>query len=124
MNVIILGAGASKSYQDSNTKLRMPIATDFFSTFNKLEISSNPWVLVGNILNYLKRFHGLEYEDFTHYNEDIEKLHSEIESKLIDAFKYNDRFQDIESILTSGSYVQLIFLFNCTNSRHKLIIIT
>lgn len=113
MNVIILGAGASKSYQDSKTKERMPIATDVFSTFNRLEISKNTWVLVGYILNYLERFHGLKYNDFRYYNEDIEKLHSEIESRLIEAFKYSkDGFHDTDSLMTCNAYVQLIFLFN------------
>ena len=96
MNVIILGAGASKSYQDSHTKESMPIATDFFSTFNRLEISKNTWVLIGYILNYLERYHNLKYDDFRNYNEDIEKLHSEIENRLIDAFKHNKNgFNDI-----------------------------
>lgn len=113
MNVIILGAGASKSYQDSFTKERMPIATDFFSTFNRLEISKNTWVLVGYILNYLERFHGLKFSDFRTYNEDIEKLHSEIENRLIEAFKFSKGgFHDIDSLMTCNAYVQLIFLFN------------
>lgn len=113
MKVIILGAGASKSYQDSLTKVRMPIATDFFSTFNRLEISKNTWVLIGYILNYLERFHSLNCIDFKHYNEDIEKLHSEIESRLIEAFKLNkDGFRDVDSMMTSYAYIQLIFLFN------------
>jgi len=113
MNVIILGAGASKSYQDSQTKESMPIATDFFSTFNRLEISKNTWVLVGYILNYLERFHNLKYDDFRDYNEDIEKLHSEIENRLIEAFKLNkDGFNDVDSLMTCYAYVQLNFLFN------------
>ncbi len=113
MNVIILGAGASKSYQDSKTQERMPIATDFFSTFNRLEISQNTWVLVGYILNYLERFHNLRYDDFREYNEDIEKLHSEIENRLIEAFKLNKNgFNDVDSLLTCNAYVQLNFLFN------------
>jgi hypothetical protein len=113
MNVIILGAGASKSYQDSKTKERMPIATDFFSTFNRLDISKNTWVLVGYILNYLERFHNLRYNDFREYNEDIEKLHSEIENKLFEVFKLNKNgFNDIDGLMTCNAYVQLIFLFN------------
>ena len=113
MNVIILGAGASKSYQDSKTKEKMPIATDFFSTFNRLDISKNAWVLVGYILNYLDLFHNLKYDDFREYNEDIEKLHSEIENRLIEAFKLSkDGFNDIDSLMTCNAYVQLNFLFN------------
>lgn len=112
MNVIILGAGASKSYRDSQTKESMPIATDFFSTFNRLEISNNTWVLIGYILNYLKRFHNLKFDDFRDYNEDIEKLHSEIEHRLVEAFKLTKNgFNDIDSLMTRTAYVQLIFLF-------------
>lgn len=113
MNVIILGAGASKSYKDSLTKERMPIASDFFTTFNKLEISKNTWVLIGGILNYLQQFHGIGFEDFRDYHEDIENLHSEIEDKLIDAFKHSiGGFHDENSLMTCSTYVQLIFLFS------------
>ena len=54
--VVIIGAGASKSYSESKTGLRMPIANDFFSTFTRLEISGNPWVLIGNIIEYVVKY--------------------------------------------------------------------
>jgi hypothetical protein len=52
MNVYLLGAGASKSYEESKTGAKLPLANDFFETFNNLDISSNGWVLVGDIINY------------------------------------------------------------------------
>ena len=36
MRTFIIGAGASKAYSESPTNCRMPIANDFFQTFNKL----------------------------------------------------------------------------------------
>ena len=47
---VILGAGASKSYDKSKTGVRMPVAIDFFETFRKLDISKNPWVLIEILL--------------------------------------------------------------------------
>ena len=35
MNVVLLGAGASKAYSNSPTGRKMPIAKDFFQTLNK-----------------------------------------------------------------------------------------
>ena len=82
MAAYIVGAGASKAYEDSPSELTMPLAKEVFSTFNKLNIARNPNVLIGKILNYLKSEHGLDYEDFEYYNEDIEKLYSEVERKI------------------------------------------
>lgn len=112
MNVIILGAGASKSYNDSVTKVKMPIAKDFFQIFNKLEISKNRWVLVGAILNYLKSFHNMTWLEFLTYTEDIEKLHSEVEEKLNTLLqKNNNFFGSPENIVVYQTYMQLIFVF-------------
>ncbi len=92
MKVIILGAGASKAYEMSKTRIKMPVANDFFKTFQKLHISEDGRVLIGFLLNYLHRFHNMEWLDFLDYNEDIEKLHSEIEGKLKDALSNNNDF--------------------------------
>jgi hypothetical protein len=53
MRVLLLGAGASKSYNSSPTGKRMPIARDFFPTFYDLKIADDPWVLRGSIMDYL-----------------------------------------------------------------------
>lgn len=55
MNFLLLGAGASKSYSVSPTGVRMPIAKDFFSTFDKLDISGHPWVLIDGLLDFIER---------------------------------------------------------------------
>ncbi|MEJ6979760.1 SIR2 family protein [Pedobacter sp. P351] len=110
MNVLILGAGASKSYDASVTRQRMPIANDFFKTFRHLEISKNPWVLIGMILNYLKTFHSIEFENFPDFNGDIEVLHSEIQEKLIDALSRSGDAEPDDVVIISA-YTQLSFLF-------------
>lgn len=109
MNVILLGAGASKSYSDSVTKVKMPIANDFFQTFRKLEIAENRWVLIGDILNYLRDHHNKPWMEFLTYSEDIEILHSEVEEKLN---QINSGLLDtVENMMIYKTYLQLIFLF-------------
>ena len=68
--VIILGAGASKSYSESKSKVRMPIAKDFFETFRKLKISENPWVLIGHIITYIAERNNADVLDFLNFSED------------------------------------------------------
>ena len=112
MNVLLLGAGASKSYDESLTKVRMPIAKDFFKTFNKLAISKNPWVLIGNILNYLRDFHGMPRQEFIEYNQDIEILHSEVEQKLNQILQLPaDKLNTPENLIIHPTYMQLVFVF-------------
>lgn len=113
MNTILLGAGASKSYDDSVTGVKMPIARDFFRTFNSLDISGNPWVLVGHILHYLNVFHNISWMDFiVSYNEDIEIFHSEVEERFKAALCSNSEiFSQNEGTLAYSAYTQLIFLF-------------
>jgi len=110
MKIIILGAGASKSYEDSKAKLKMPIANDFFATFHNLKISENPWVLIGWILNYLKTFHNVEFINFLNYNTDIEVLHSEIQEKLTLALSRSENYEPNDIVVISA-YTQLLFLF-------------
>jgi len=112
MNVLLLGAGASKSYSQSLTKVKMPVAKDFFKTFNKLSISENRWVLIGDILNYLRDFHNIPYTDFIIYDEDIEILHSEVEEKLGSLLRKNESvFDSFKNMLIYKTYTQLIFVF-------------
>lgn len=85
MNVFLLGAGASKCYSQSPAKVRMPIAKDFFQTFNNLEISGNPWVLIGDIINIAKRDWGIEFADFCNSATNIEEFHSYVEEKLLES---------------------------------------
>jgi hypothetical protein len=114
MKAIILGAGASKSYNDSISKQRMPIAKDFFETYRNLDIAENPWVLVGHFINYLRDYHNISPLEFGKYNIDIEIIHSEIEENLREALlNYNDDDEHnfITLFQTFKAYIELIFLF-------------
>ena len=110
-NVFLLGAGASKSYDLSPTRQRMPIANDFFSTYSKLPINFNPWALNTKLLSYLNLRDGLDHLDLFDFNEDIEKLHSEIQIKAIDIIKANKKDKSYEEHIIIGAYYELIFLF-------------
>lgn len=116
MNVLLMGAGASKAYEQSKSKIKMPIAKDFFQTYNKLEVSKKPDVLVGDLINYLKKYHKMKTPDFINYSEDIENIHSEISDKVISYAKENKHFFDgnnlDEKILATRAYMQVLFLFN------------
>src|SRR5258705_3630588 len=109
MNVVLLGAGASKSYNDSVTKVKMPIAKDFFQTFRKLDIAENRWVLIGDILNYLRDYHNKPWMEFLTYTEDIEILHSEVEKKLNQI--NTGLLSTAENMMIYKTSLQLIFLF-------------
>jgi hypothetical protein len=60
MRAIVLGAGASKAYDQSASGVRMPLARDFFATFNKMAIAANPWVLWGKTINFLRETRGID----------------------------------------------------------------
>ncbi|OJV81778.1 MAG: hypothetical protein BGO34_08295 [Bacteroidia bacterium 44-10] len=109
--VIILGAGASKSYGDSKTKVRMPIAKDFFETFRLLDISENPWVLIGNIITYISERNNADILDFLDFSEDIEILHSEIQEELYIALSRGDFFSHGYDVRLLKAFNELIFLF-------------
>jgi len=108
MKAYLLGAGASRAYELSPTGLRMPLARDVFEKYSKLNISSNSWVLVGEIINHVSQSRGIPPEDFGRFNEDIEEFFSEIEASLLDAIEGND---EIEIIWESKILNQLLFLF-------------
>jgi hypothetical protein len=116
MNVLLLGAGASKAYTQSKTKIKMPIAKDFFQTYNRLDISEKPDVLVGDLINYLKKYHKMTVSDFSNYSEDIENIHSEISDKVISYAKeskfYFSGNNSDEKVLAYRAYMQVLFLFN------------
>ena len=109
--IIILGAGASKSYDLSKTGVRMPVAADFFETYRKLDISENPWVLIGHIVNYVADRNNADILDFVNFTEDIEELHSEIQEKLYQALKRGKLFSRPSNIQLFKAYNELIFLF-------------
>ncbi len=108
MKAYLLGAGASKSYDESPTGLRMPLARDLFQVFSKLAIHTNPWVLTGAIMNYVSSSHGIPPQDFSDFADDIEELHSEVQNRLIDSIGNSDELGVIE---LAGISNQLVFLF-------------
>ncbi|WP_333601301.1 hypothetical protein [Flavobacterium sp.] len=109
--VIILGAGASKSYEESKTGVKMPIANDFFETFRKLDIAENPWVLIGELLHYVAERNNGGILDFLDFNGDIEELHTEIQEKLYHKLKQKNFQIGQDNVTLIKSYNQLIFLF-------------
>ena len=114
--VVVLGAGASCSYSDSPTKLRPPLANELISTYFKLDISVNPYVRVGDIINYVRETRGIGPNEFATWKEDIERFLTEIDEKIrtIASRLTNKRPPDNalkEFHLLQRSYNQLIFLF-------------
>jgi hypothetical protein len=108
MKAYLLGAGASRAYELSPTSQRMPLARDVFETFSKLDISSNQWVLIGDIVNHVSESRNIPPEAFGTFNEDIEEVFAEAEENLLAAINGD---QNVEIILASRLVNQLIFLF-------------
>lgn len=108
MKAYLLGAGASRAYDLSPTGQRMPLARDVFEIFSKLDISSNQWVLIGDIINRVSESRGIPAEAFGTFNEDIEEFFSEAEENLLAAIAGKG---NVEIILASRLVNQLIFLF-------------
>ena len=115
--VFVLGAGASCSYTESPTGLRPPLAKEIIRTFQKLDISENRLVLVGNILNYVRDTRGIPPEDFGSWDEDLETFFSDVDEEVNDISQRllrgnhltdTDRYRFGQS---TGAYSQLIFLF-------------
>jgi hypothetical protein len=111
MDVYIFGAGASRGYEKSPTGQKMPLAKDFFKTFNKLSISSNPWVLVGYVINYVQENYSINPMEFIDFNVDIETLHTEINNKFHEAIKNRDF---LKTTFYSAANIQLAFMFVST----------
>jgi hypothetical protein len=108
MKVYVLGAGASRAYDQSPTGQRMPLANDVFQVFSNLNISGNDWVLIGDIIQYVSESRGIAPQEFASFNDDIEEFYSEVQSILFEAIQRGDK---LEIILTSRIVNQLIFLF-------------
>lgn len=111
MKSLLLGAGASKAYKASPTTERMPLARDFFNIFNKLDISSNPWVLIQHLCGYLIDHKKVDPYTYLNSGIDIEELHSEIEMLLNTVDQQTD---PVTFALARAAYIQLIFIFATT----------
>lgn len=110
MRVFLLGAGASKSYDQSPTNQRMPIACDFFQTFDQLEISANPWVLHEGLQGYLANKGVADPDNYLRTGINIEELHSQIESDRNEAISQGREF--IDYMYEQRAYTELIFIFS------------
>lgn len=108
MRTFIIGAGASKAYSSSPTNCTMPIANDFFNTFQNLDISDDLWVLIGDIINIAKQDFDIDINDFFTSSFDIEDFHTHVEEKLLEQMKENSIWNNIYYY---KAYLQLIFLY-------------
>ncbi|MEW5930034.1 MAG: hypothetical protein AB1941_21475 [Gemmatimonadota bacterium] len=107
MRVWVLGAGASKSYGASLTGQRMPIARDFFRTFQALDLYANPWVLRGHLIVYLRET-GRDPDAYLAGNVDMEELHSEMEAEYLQALREGD---PLRVQFAYKPYLELTFIF-------------
>ena len=115
--VIVLGAGASCSYIESPTGYRPPLAREILSTYHKLAISENRYVLVGHLINYVRNTRGVPPEEFASWDEDLETFFSEIDEEVTEfteRIKSGEKLDGKEFVnysITTGAYNQLIPLF-------------
>lgn len=108
MKTFIIGAGASKSYTSSPTGCSMPIANDFFNTFQDLDISGDSRVLIGDIINIGREDFNISFNDFFTSSFDIEDFHTYIEKKLFEQMREDSIWKNIYYY---KAYLQLIFLY-------------
>lgn len=109
MRVFLLGAGASKAYDQSPSGLRMPIAKDFFETYDQTRVASDPWALIEGLVGYLQRDCGIaDVHSYLRSGVDIEDLHSRIEQARDEAMATGNFLQ---WMLPSRAYNELLFLF-------------
>lgn len=117
MNTIyILGAGASHSYTDSYSGVRLPLASGFFSTYTQLPISEDLEVRVGDVINYVRDVHGIPWEEFDSFNMNAEAFMTELDEKvriLANKIKISKLKNQERSNFYSWvkAYDQMIFLF-------------
>ena len=122
---VVLGAGASCSYTDSPTGQRPPLANQIIPTYFNLDISENRFVLVGNIVNFIRDTKGIPPEEFSSWRDDIERFLTEIDQEIVSLAPRlkgrklrEEEFKKIA--LLQGAYNQLIFLFASILSNLRL----
>ncbi|HDY87559.1 MAG TPA: hypothetical protein ENH82_05505 [bacterium] len=108
MKVLLLGAGASKSYTESPTGQSMPVAKDFFRTFTKLKISNNPFVIIDAIVYYIEARKNISISKYFNGVNNIEEFHSEIEEEYLAKLKTGN-FSDYS--LSQKVNSELVYLF-------------
>ena len=114
--VYIFGAGASHSYNQSPSGIRPPLARGFFETFHQLDISADPEVRIGDIVNHLRDVYGLDVADFLAFNQDIEQFmtHLDIQLKFLADLQARDIIQSSETLAqfyqSVRAYDQMLFM--------------
>jgi hypothetical protein len=88
----------------------MPIARDFFQTFEMLPIADHPWVLREGLIFYLEHVRRVDPMDFLLSGIDIEELHSEILERLLASSRGQD---NVDRIMLWRAYNELIYIFAC-----------
>lgn len=80
--VFLMGAGASCAYDASPTGIAPPLASGMIAAYNSLSISGNRYVLVGELVNYIRDTRGIHPVDFDYWDENIEEFFTEIANAL------------------------------------------
>jgi len=112
--VWVLGAGASRGYWKSRRSVHPPLATDYFSTFQKLLISGDFEVKVGFIVNYIRDTRGIPPErQGSEFNENIETVFAELDRSLRKAFDTSLEGRDgiVQAFNFTKAYDQFVFWF-------------
>ncbi len=117
----IFGAGASFSYMQSKTGIRPPLATRLFETYFQLPIADDPYVVVGNLVNYVRDSRGIPPERFGDFKENAEDFLTELDDRVnelaweIPALYERKNNQGarkfMEFIQANGAYDQSVWLF-------------
>jgi len=55
-----------------------PLAKEIIKRYHQLDISENRYVLVGDLVNYVRDNRGIMPEDFSYFQEDVETILTEI----------------------------------------------
>ena len=114
--VYLFGAGASHGYVGSKTGVRPPLANSYFSTFEKLLISGDFEVKIGEIVNYVRDTRGIPPElQPTDFNENIETIFAEVERNLRQIFENNHKVEEENLVIKKfglvKTYDQFVFWF-------------
>jgi hypothetical protein len=77
-----MGAGASCSYAGSVTGQKPPLASNLFARFFDLDISEDPHVIIGNLVNYVRDTRGIPPELFFTFDENAESFLTELDDAV------------------------------------------
>jgi len=112
-----MGAGASYGYNGSRTGVNPPLATTYFRTFQRLLISQDIEVKIGNIINYVRDTRHIDVLEMAEsFDENIERLFAELHGALNAEIELVERGRSISGgplnmFSLSRAYDQFIFWF-------------